>query len=84
MAPRKTRGHDQPLSALPPGTKGRISAVGGEEVTRRQLFSMGIVEGVLVDVVRRTAMGGTILVSVGASQYALGREVAAGIRVTKA
>jgi len=77
----KARIRELNLATLPPGSTGRISGMAVEGVVRRELNSMGLLMGAEVRVVRRAPMGGAILVAVGSSQYALGREIAALIRV---
>lgn len=72
-----------PLTVLPSGATGTIVGIAADAVERRELYALGLLEGREVRVLRRTTKGGTILVAVGASQYALGPEIAAAILVTK-
>jgi len=69
------------LASLPAGSTAAILAIETTEAVRRQLLSLGVLEGVRVRVVRRAPLGGAILVAVGSSEYALGHEVASRIRV---
>lgn len=71
------------LACLPAGMTAAILSIETTDAVRRQLLSLGVLEGVRIRVVRRAPLGGAILVAVGSSEYALGREVAAKIRVAK-
>ncbi|OGS60136.1 MAG: hypothetical protein A3K59_05600 [Euryarchaeota archaeon RBG_19FT_COMBO_69_17] len=75
---RKASGN---LASLPPGTTASIVAIETPDAVRRQLLSLGVFEGVRIRVLRRAPLGGAILVAVGSSEYALGREIASRIRV---
>ncbi len=80
--PRKDhRSREADLATLPAGSRGRIAGIAAGDDTRRELYSLGLLEGAEVLVVRRAPRGGAVLVAVGASQYALGHDVAAAIRV---
>lgn len=81
MVSKAKRGRAEPLAAFPPGAEGTVVGVDARGETRRQLYAMGILEGARLRVVRRTTLGGTVLVAVGTSQYALGNDVASLIRV---
>lgn len=78
-SPRKASGD---LASLPAGTTAAIVGIETTDAVRRQLLSLGVLEGVRIRVIRRAPLGGAILVAVGSSEYALGREVASRIRVT--
>ncbi|OGS49404.1 MAG: hypothetical protein A3K68_02665 [Euryarchaeota archaeon RBG_16_68_13] len=77
--PRKPR--DAALTSLRPGTTGVVTAIEGDRDSRQQLYSLGILEGTEIRLVRRAPMGGALLVRVRGSQYALGPDVASRIRI---
>lgn len=81
MAKKRGASPPGPLTELRVGSQGTISALGADADTRRQLYSLGFVEGEEVRVVGRAPLGGAVLVQIGSSQYALGPEVARKIRV---
>ncbi len=76
---RRSRGGN--LASLPAGSRGKIAGIAARDDTRRELYSLGFLEGAEIRVIRRAPRGGAVLVAVGASQYALGHDVAAAIRV---
>lgn len=82
MPPQGRRIREETLSSVGAGATARIESIRTDAPTRRQLHSMGLLEGTSVRVLRKAPLGGAILVAVGRAQYALGRDVAARIRVS--
>jgi DtxR family Mn-dependent transcriptional regulator len=71
-----------PLDRLRPGTKGAIATIQQEEPQLLQyLAALGLFPKTELEVEEVAPMGGPIVVRVGASRYALGREVASRILV---
>ncbi len=74
-----------PLDRLRPGSKGTISAIVQEEPQLlRYLAALGLFPKTDLEVEEVAPMGGPIVVKVGASRYALGREVASRILIREA
>ncbi len=74
-----------PLDRLRPGSKGAIASILQEESSLlRYLAALGLFPKTELEVEEVAPMGGPIVVKVGASRYALGREVASRILVRKA
>lgn len=72
----------RPLSDLGPGERAEVHCVAEEDPELlRYLASLGLVPGTEVTVESVAPFRGPLLVSVGGTQYALGREVAAKVRV---
>ncbi len=72
----------RPLADLAPGTAGVITCIADERPDLlRYLASLGLLPDTRVIVDGAAPFGGPLLVHVGESQYALGREVAAAIFV---
>jgi DtxR family Mn-dependent transcriptional regulator len=71
-----------PLDRLRPGSKGAIATIQQEEPQLLQyLAALGLFPKTELEVEEVAPMGGPIVVRVGASRYALGREVASRILV---
>ena len=70
------------MASLPAGCRGCVAAMAVEDDLRYQLNSMGFLPGAEVRVIRRAPFRGAILVGVGRSQYAIGREIASRIRIS--
>ncbi|MBI3779506.1 MAG: metal-dependent transcriptional regulator [candidate division NC10 bacterium] len=71
-----------PLDRLRPGSKGAIATIQQEEPQLLQyLTALGLFPKTELEVEEVAPMGGPIVVRVGASRYALGREVASRILV---
>ncbi len=70
------------LASLPVGARGTVADIDVPDEIRGELYAMGLLEGVEIQVVRRAPMGGAVLVLVEGSQYALGRDVASRILMT--
>jgi DtxR family Mn-dependent transcriptional regulator len=74
-----------PLDRLRPGSKGAIVTIVQEEPQLlRYLAALGLFPKTELEVEEVAPMGGPIVVKVGASRYALGREVASRIMVREA
>ena len=74
-----------PLDRLRPGSKGAIATILQEEPQLlRYLAALGLFPKTELEVEEVAPMGGPIVVKVGASRYALGREVASRILVREA
>jgi DtxR family Mn-dependent transcriptional regulator len=74
-----------PLDRLRPGSKGVIATIQQEEPQLLQyLAALGLFPKTELEVEEVAPMGGPIVVRVGASRYALGREVASRILVREA
>lgn len=74
-----------PLDRLRPGSKGAIATIVQEEAQLlRYLAALGLLPKTELEVEKVAPMGGPIVVRVGTSRYALGREVASRILVRKA
>lgn len=74
-----------PLNRLRPGSKGTIATILQEEPQLlRYLAALGLFPKTELEVEDIGPMGGPIVVKVGASRYALGREVASRILVREA
>lgn len=74
-----------PLDRLRPGSKGAIATIQQEEPQLLQyLAALGLFPKTELEVEEVAPMGGPIVVRVGASRYALGREVASRILVREA
>lgn len=72
----------RPLSDLGPGERAVVHCVSEEDPELlRYLASLGLVPGTEVAVESVAPFRGPLLVSVGGTQYALGREVASKVRV---
>jgi DtxR family Mn-dependent transcriptional regulator len=73
---------DVPLSRLVAGDRGTITRIEREEPELlRYLATLGLLPDTVVDVEEVAPFGGPLLVRVGTSRYALGRKVAARVRV---
>ncbi len=70
-----------PLSRLPPGRSARVVAVKGGHGRQARLASMGVTAGVEVRMMQNSFRGPIILRVLG-TRLALGRGVAAAIRVS--
>ncbi len=70
-----------PLMMLPPGKTGRICAVHGCRCTCRRLSDMGLSQNAVVEVMEDG--GGSLIVRVNGSRYALGRGMATKIMVNE-
>jgi DtxR family Mn-dependent transcriptional regulator len=71
-----------PLDRLRPGSKGTIAAILQEEPQLlRYLAALGLFPKTELEVEEVAPLGGPIVVKVGASRYALGREVASRILI---
>lgn len=74
-----------PLNRMRPGSKGAITTILQEEPRLlRYLAALGLFPKTELEVEESAPMGGPIVVKVGASRYALGREVASRILVREA
>jgi ferrous iron transport protein A len=69
------------LSTLPAGATGVVARLGGGCHMQYRLRSMGMTVGSRVRVVRRSSLGGPILVAVGETSLAIGRGMAERITV---
>jgi DtxR family Mn-dependent transcriptional regulator len=75
----------KPLNRLRPGSRGTIATILQEEPQLlRYLAALGLFPKTELEVEEIAPMGGPIVVKVGASRYALGREVASRILVREA
>jgi DtxR family transcriptional regulator, Mn-dependent transcriptional regulator len=73
---------DVPLSRLTAGQRGVITRIEREELELlRYLATLGLLPETTVEVEEVAPFGGPLLVRVGSSRYALGRKVAARVRV---
>jgi DtxR family Mn-dependent transcriptional regulator len=73
---------DVPLSRLAAGDRGTITRIEREEPEMlRYLATLGLLPDTVVDVEEVAPFGGPLLVRIGTSRYALGRKVAARVRV---
>ena len=80
--PRKD---ESPLDRLRPGEGGVIVRIDGEPPAGgRHLAALGILPGTRVEVSHVAPFGGPVLIQVGSSRYALGRDVASRIVVRAA
>ncbi len=74
-----------PLDRLRPGSKGTIAAILQEEPQLlRYLAALGLFPKTELEVEEVAPLGGPVVVKVGASRYALGREVASRILIREA
>ena len=74
-----------PLHRLEPGHAGIILRVEREEPEMlKYLAALGLLPGTKVEVSEVAPFGGPILINLGSSRYALGRQVAARIFVREA
>lgn len=75
-------GRERPLDRLRPGEAGVIARVEGAEPDGlKHLAALGLLPGTRVEVRDVAPFRGPLLVRVGRSEYALGRDVAARILV---
>ena len=68
-----------PLTALPPGARGRVVGLAGGYGAVRRLLEMGITPGTIIEVVQ--VLPGPIVVRVRGSLVAIGRGLAQKILV---
>lgn len=69
------------LSALKPGERGRVVAIGGEGATAQRLMDLGLVRGTTVEVVRAAPLGDPLEVRVRGFMLTLRRAEAAHITI---
>ncbi|GAB4459161.1 MAG: hypothetical protein OHK0029_21320 [Armatimonadaceae bacterium] len=67
------------LCCLPPGQKGRVALVAGPN--RCRLMEMGFTRGTEVEVARRAAFGGPMLIKLRSYHVSLRRDEAESIRI---
>lgn len=73
-----------PLSECPPSSRATIARIGLETpAALRHLATLGLLPSVQVEVEKRAPFDGPVLVRVGRAHYALGRDLAARIWVTR-
>ena len=77
--------NETPLDRLRPGQRGVILRIEGEAPEGvKHLATLGLLPGTPVEVSRVAPFRGPVLIQVGSSQYALGRDVAARVVVREA
>ena len=69
------------LSDCTAGTRGRVTALAGEEALCSRLAALGGREGEQVELLKRSPSGRTLLVKTRESVFALGRGAADCVRV---
>jgi ferrous iron transport protein A len=69
------------LDQLPAGERGVIVRMGGDPVVRRRLLDLGLTPGVELAVLR--AEGRALLVAVGDTRLALGRDLARAVLIRR-
>ncbi len=69
------------LLELPEDTQAKIVSIGGGRGAQQQLRELGLFPGDTIRLVRRAAFRGPLLVECRGTQIALGRGIAAKIRV---
>ncbi|GBD05716.1 hypothetical protein HRbin20_01307 [bacterium HR20] len=69
------------LEALPLGTPARIAAVAGPSPFVERMKELGLVEGTVVTVLRRSLFGGTLQIRYGNGTLAVRLPFASAIRV---
>lgn len=70
-----------PVSSLDPGATGRVSFIRGEGATLRKIRALGLLPGTTVKAGSRRLPNGTLLLSVGGNDVAIGSDVAAKVFV---
>ncbi|HMM80954.1 MAG TPA: ferrous iron transport protein A [Pyrinomonadaceae bacterium] len=70
------------LNTLPIGASGRVTAVNGDSRITRRILEMGIIPGVLVQLIKSAPFDDPIEVSVRGYSLAMRRSEAAAIEVT--
>ncbi|HMU35090.1 MAG: ferrous iron transport protein A [Acidobacteria bacterium] len=70
------------LNTLPIGACGRVTAVNGDSRITRRILEMGIIPGVLVQLIKSAPFDDPIEVSVRGYSLAMRRSEAAAIEVT--
>ena len=78
---RHGEGHGLTLAQLPPGSRGRITAVGGEGALRRRLLDMGLTPKTMVLVRKVAPMGDPIELYLRSYELTLRKEDAKKIFV---
>lgn len=70
-----------PLTDLQPGSRGRLTSLGGDRSFQRRLMELGFLPGTPVSVVRRIPMGGVLELELRQSRVTLRLSEARDVRV---
>ncbi|MBP7148180.1 MAG: ferrous iron transport protein A [Acidobacteria bacterium] len=76
-------GASESLARAALGESVRVAGIAGGQEVRSRLASLGLLPGVLVQVVTRAPLGGPVLIDVGGTRVAIGRKVAQKVLVQR-
>ena len=71
----------RPLSALEPGERGKVTAIGGDDDVVRRLMDLGLIRGTTLEMVRRAPLGDPLEVRLRGFMLTLRRSEAEHITV---
>jgi len=71
----------RPLSALEPGERGKVTAIGGDDDAVRRLMDLGLIRGTTLELVRRAPLGDPLEVRLRGFMLTLRRSEAEHITV---